>query len=139
MNEKFMQSMGNEWVVHDTRIMADFVRIYCDSHHGNQERKAVETDAAKLGAYGRKVPVLCAECESHLAYAETRRAHCPKDPKPFCAHCDSQCYKPDELQWQGHMMRYSGPRSWYQGHFVDGIRHAMEAREYRKQQATSEA
>lgn len=123
--------MRNEKVSHDTRVVADFIRIYCDGHHKDRVRLAVSTDAAELGVY-RKLPVLCDECEAHLAYAEARRAYCPKDPKPFCAHCDSQCYRSEELQWQGQMMRYAGPRSWYQGHLLDGLRHAAEGRKYKK-------
>lgn len=132
MNDRFAQRMSDVHVARDTRTVADFTRIYCDGHHAVEPRAAVETDAAQLGVYGRKRPVLCAECAAHLAYAEKRRAYCVKDPKPFCAHCDSQCYASSELEWQGRMMRYSGPRSWYQGHAIDGIRHALEARTYRK-------
>ena len=124
--------MADPQVAQDTRTVADFIRIYCDGHHKTEARAAAETDAALLGVYGGKRPVLCAGCLAHLAYAEKRRAYCPRDPKPFCAHCDSQCYSSDELEWQRGMMRYSGPRSWYQGHAIAGIRHALEARTYRR-------
>jgi hypothetical protein len=87
----------------------------------------------QLGIYGRKRPVLCEECEAHLAYAEKRRAYCPKDPKPFCANCDTHCYMSDEREWQRQMMRYSGPKSWRRGHAIDGIKHVLESRKYRKQ------
>ena len=86
-----------------------------------------------LGVYGRKLPVLCEECEAHLAYAEKRRAYCPKDPKPFCAHCDTHCYKPDEREWQREMMRYAGPKSWRKGHAIDGIKHVLEARKCKRE------
>ena len=76
--------------------------------------------------------MLCEECEAHLAYAEKRRAYCPQDPKPFCANCETHCYKPDEREWQREMMRYSGPKSWRKGHAIDGIRHVLESRRFRK-------
>ncbi len=133
MNDRFVERMQDRTVAHDTRVLGDFIAIYCDEHHRSRPRAIVETDAALSGVYGRKRPVLCAECAEHLAYAEKRRAYCPKDPKPFCAHCDTHCYQPAEREWQRSMMRYSGPRSWSRGHAIDGIRHVIEARRYRKQ------
>lgn len=138
MNERFVNSMQREKVAHDTRVVADFIRIWCDGHHSDVERHVVTTDAAELGVFRKKVPVLCAECEAHLAYAEKRRAYCPQDPKPFCAHCDTQCYRPEELAWQAQMMRYSGPKSWRHGHTIDGIRHMLEGRRYKKDKARRE-
>ena len=132
VNEKFARKMAEQDVVHDTVVLADFVQIWCDGHHKQRTRKRVETDGATLGVYGRKVPSLCEECEAHLVYAEKRRAYCPKDPKPFCAHCDTHCYKSDEREWQREMMRYAGPRSWRKGHAIDGIKHLLEARRYRR-------
>jgi hypothetical protein len=112
-------------------VVADFVRIWCDGHHRDRSRSLAATDAAALGVY-RKRLVLCDECSAHLAYAEKRRAYCPKDPKPFCAHCDSQCYSSSEQEWQRTMMRYSGPRSLLAGHAIDGVKHALEAVRHRR-------
>lgn len=133
MNDKFVAKMQDKEVRHDTTVLADFIAIWCDGHHADRPRHLVQTDGAELGIYGRKTPVLCEECEAHLAYAEKRRAYCPKDPKPFCAHCDTHCYKSDERAWQQGMMRYSGPKSWRKGHAIDGIKHVLEGRKYRKQ------
>ena len=135
MNDRFVERMNDEKVAHDCSVLADFVQIWCDGHHADRTRRRAETDAARLDVYGRKTPTLCDECEAHLAYAEKRRAYCSKHPKPFCAHCDSHCYNSDERAWQQQMMRYSGPRSWRKGHAVDGVRHVMEARKWRKQMA----
>ncbi|NTU72316.1 MAG: nitrous oxide-stimulated promoter family protein [Coriobacteriia bacterium] len=132
MNERFAEKMNDAEVVRDTRTLADFVQIWCDGHHGDRDRHAPTTDGAVLGIYRKKL-VLCDECEAHLSYAEKRRAYCPKDPKPFCAHCDTHCYKSDEREWQRDMMRYSGPKSWRKGHAIDGIKHVLEGRKYRKQ------
>lgn len=133
MNERFAERMRDDKVAHDTRVLADFVSIHCDGHHRDRAREAAATDGAALGLYGRKRPVLCTECTEHLAYAEKRRAYCPKDPKPFCSHCDTHCYRPEEREWQRAMMRYAGPRSWRRGHAVDGIKHVLEARKHRKE------
>ena len=133
MKERFTKAMEDGEVVHDAVVLADFIQIWCDGHHRDCERRRVETDGAGLGIYGRKRLMLCTECEGHLAYAEKRRAFCPQDPKPFCAHCETHCYKSDEREWQRQMMRYSGPKSWRKGHAIDGIKHLLESRRYRKQ------
>jgi hypothetical protein len=132
MNDRFRERMTDKKVRHDTTTLADFVQIWCDGHHPDTPRRSVETDAAVLGVYGRKRPTLCEECEQHLAYAEKRRAHCPKDPKPFCAHCDTHCYRDEEREWQRAMMRYSGPKSWRKGHAIDGIKHVLESRRHKR-------
>jgi hypothetical protein len=124
--------MQERTVAHDAAVLGDFVRIWCDGHHREAERRLAQTDAAVLGVYGRKRPVLCSECEAHLAYAEKRLAYCPHDPKPFCAHCETHCYRQDERSWQQQMMRYSGPRSWRDGHTIEGIKHMLAAAKHRK-------
>jgi hypothetical protein len=133
MNDRFVERMNDKQVRHDTVVLADFVQIWCDGHHADLQRRKVLTDGASLGIYGRKTPSLCEECEAHLAYAEKRRAYCPKDPKPFCAHCDTHCYKSDEREWQRAMMRYSGPKSWRKGHAIDGIKHVLEGRKWKRE------
>lgn len=132
MNERFVARMRDPNVSSDTTILGDFVRIWCDGYHRGSVRRSVETDGARLGVYGRKVPVLCEECEAHLAYAEKRRAYCPHDPKPFCAYCETHCYVSEERAWQRGMMRYAGPRSWRSGHAMDAIRHMLDGRKYKK-------
>ena len=133
MSERFAEKMKSAKVAHDTVVLGDFIQIWCDGHHRDRTRRLVETDGAQLGIYGRKRPTLCEECEVHLAYAEKRRAYCPHDPKPFCANCETHCYKSDEREWQRGMMRYSGPKSWRKGHAIDGIKHVLESRKFRRQ------
>lgn len=133
MIERFAEKMAEEQVRKDTRTLGDFVSIYCDGNHKGRARTLFVSDAAELGVYGRKPPVLCDECAEHLRYAEKRRAYCPKDPKPFCAHCDTHCYRPEERAWQQVMMRYAGPRSVWHGYAIEGVKHALEARKYRRE------
>lgn len=132
MNERFAQKMSDSKVRSDTRVVAGLGGIYCEAHHGDRERTRIESDAATLGVYSKRTPVLCEECAEHIRYAERRRAYCPKDPKPFCAHCDTHCYHPDEAEWQRQMMRFAGPRSLLRGYAVPAMRHAMEASKHRK-------
>lgn len=139
MNERFAARMRDPKVVKDITVLADFVQLWCDGHHKDSARTGVATDAATLGAYGRRRYVLCDECAGHLSYAEKRRAYCTQDPKPFCAHCEVHCYSPSEREWERAMMRYSGPKSWRKGHALDGIRHALEARKYRRNAAKPSA
>jgi len=139
MSDRFATAMDDPTIRHDVRVLGDFVAIWCDGSHADRVRLKATTPAAAMGVYGRKAPMLCAECEAHLAYGEKRRAYCPKDPKPFCAHCDTHCYTTGEAEWQRTMMRYSGPKSWRKGHAIDGIRHALQARAYRHAMAEKAA
>ncbi len=127
--------MADRHVRDDTRVVAGLAAIYCSGFHRERVRAALSSEAAGLGVYGRRVPILCDECAGHIRYAEKRRAFCPKDPKPFCAHCDVRCYQTDEAEWQRQMMRYAGPRSMLRGYAVPAIKHALEARRWRRQMA----
>lgn len=139
MNDRFAERMKDRKVREDTRIVAGMGAIYCAGQHRERSRVPLESDAASLGVYGRRTPKLCEECSEHIRYAEKRRAYCPRDPKPFCAHCDTHCYSADESAWQRQMMRYAGPRSMWHGYAIPGIKHALEARKWRKMMAAQAA
>jgi len=124
--------MAEREVARDTRIVGGLTAIWCRGHHSDRERRSLESDGTALGVYRWRVPKLCDECAEHQRYAEKRRAYCPKDPKPFCAHCDTHCYASEEAEWQRQMMRYGGPRSAYQGYLIAGVRHRLEARKWRR-------
>jgi hypothetical protein len=130
--EKFVEAMSQTKVRHDTRLLGDFVEIWCEGNHADRQRAPLASDAARLGVYGTRRPALCDECADHARYAEKRRAYCPQHPKPFCANCPTHCYKSDEADWQREMMRYSGPRSWKRGYAVDGVMHMLASRKARK-------
>jgi hypothetical protein len=132
VDERFERAMCEREVVKDTRLLGDFAVIYCTGVHGGREHHPLISDGVGLGVYGRKVPVVCGECAALLAYAEKRRAYCPKDPKPFCSHCDTHCYKPDMREYMREVMRYAGPRSVLRGHAIDSFKHLAEARKHRK-------
>ena len=131
MSDRFTERMSDEKVRADTRVVAGLAAINCAGRHGGRARSQLESRAATLGVYGRRAPGLCPECAEHIRYAEQRRAYCPKDPKPFCAHCDTHCYSASESEWQRQMMRYAGPRSIWRGYAIPALRHALEARKWR--------
>ena len=135
MGDTVSERLRDPRVAHDTRLLGDFARIYCDGLHGGRVKAAVESPAADVGVYGKRPPVVCEECAALLVYAEKRRALCPQDkpghPKPFCSYCETHCYKPDMREQMRDVMRYAGPRSMLHGHAVDGIRHLMEGRRHK--------
>ena len=131
-DERFAHRGSGKDVVRDTRLLGDFVVIYCRGNHRGAERVRLESDAAALGVYGRTPPVVCESCAELLRYAERRRAICPKDPKPFCSHCDTHCYAPVERESMREVMRYSGPRSITRGHALDSLRHLIARRRARR-------
>ncbi len=133
MGDRFSERMADMRVAADTRVVAGLAAIYCAGTHRDRDRAPLASDAAALGVYRRRTPRLCGECAEHIRYAEKRRAYCPKDPKPFCAHCDTHCYASDEAAWQRRMMRYAGPRSIWHGYAIPAVRHALEGRKVKSQ------
>jgi hypothetical protein len=132
MQERFAEKMGDKHARSDTRLLGDFTRIYCRGVHKGAERTALVSDGAELGVYGRRAPAVCGECADLLRYAEKRRAYCPKDPKPFCSHCDTHCYSAEMRERMRAVMRYAGPRSVLHGHAIDGVKHLIEGRRTRE-------
>ncbi len=128
--DRFAVRMRDHRVVRDTQTLADLVEIWCAGQHGDRERRPLVSPTVDLGVY-RRPPLLCEDCAAHMLYGEHRRALCPKDPKPFCAHCDIHCFRRDEAAWQRQVMRYSGPRSMWRGHFLDGLRHLFDELRHR--------
>ncbi|MDP2183352.1 MAG: nitrous oxide-stimulated promoter family protein [Actinomycetota bacterium] len=137
MSERFAEKMRDPEVVKDTRLLGDFAVIYCKGNHDGARRAPLASEGAVLGVYGRRAPVVCRTCAELLDYAEKRRAFCPKDPKPFCSHCDTHCYQPEMREFMRNVMRYSGPRSVLHGHAVDSVKHLLEGRRHKKQGETS--
>ncbi|MBN2822093.1 MAG: nitrous oxide-stimulated promoter family protein [Coriobacteriia bacterium] len=133
MSDRFTERMRDAEVIKDTRLLGDFTVIYCKGVHPDAARTPLVSDGAALGVYGKKPPVVCERCAELLVYAEKRRAFCPKDPKPFCSHCDTHCYKPDMREYMREVMRYAGPRSMWHGHAVDGVKHLLEGRKHKKE------
>jgi len=133
MTDRFAERMRDPQVAKDTRLLGDFCAIYCDGLHPDAERAPLQSDGAALGVYGGEPPVVCETCAELLRYAERRRASCPKDPKPFCSHCDTHCYKPEMAEQMREVMRYAGRRSMLHGHAIDGVKHLLEERRYKKE------
>lgn len=131
MSDRLAGRLMDAEVRKDTALLGDFARLYCRGNHADRERAALVSPGVDLGAYGRRVPVVCEECRELLAYAEKRRASCPRDPKPFCSYCDTHCYRPEMRERMREVMRYAGPRSMLHGHAVEGIRHLIEGRRHK--------
>jgi hypothetical protein len=142
MTDRWRERLSDERVAHDTRLLGDFAVIYCSGKHPDRPKAPVATVGAELGVYG-KTPVVCEECAALLEYAEARRAYCPQDkpgqPKPFCSHCETHCYKPEMRDLMRDVMRYAGPRSMLHGHAVDGVRHMLEGRKHAAEMRRREA
>ncbi len=132
VDERLERSMREGEAIRDTRLLGDFSVIYCEGVHPEAERAPLVSDGVALGVY-KRVPKVCDECAELLRYAERRRAYCPKDPKPFCSYCDTHCYKPDMRERMREVMRYAGPRSWRHGYAIEGVRHVIAGKRFRKQ------
>ena len=114
-------------IARDVQTLGGMVQIWCADHHDDATRAPYTGLGVQEGCYApRRIPRLCPECAAHLEYGETRRALCPKDPKPSCRLCDIHCYKPDESAWQRQVMAYAGPRAMFRGMFRDAVRHLRQ-------------
>ncbi len=139
MGDRFAERMADPRVAGDSRLLGDFTAIYCRGRHAGTARHPLASAGAALHVYGRRVPVVCDACAELLAYAERRRAFCPKDPKPFCSYCDTHCYRPEMREAMRDVMRYAGPRSMLHGHAIAGIRHLIDGRRAKKEAAARAA
>lgn len=92
----------------DLRLLAVFVRIFCDRRHGGRLRRPFELATHDVERICRRRPALCAECSRLLAHAFVKRSLCPLDPKPMCKHCPQHCYVPAYRERMREVMRESG-------------------------------
>ena len=87
----------------DNRILAEFIRVFCNRRHGTQPKFIWnEVDL------GIKSPQLCDDCSKLLSYSVARRELCPLGPKPSCKNCEIHCYAPEYRQKIREVMKYSG-------------------------------
>jgi hypothetical protein len=84
----------------DKRILLEFISTYCRHHHQGEDKKLFVLDEQEIK--------ICPECCELAEYAVLRREKCPKDPKPACKDCDTQCYHPRFKEKIRQVMRYSG-------------------------------
>ncbi len=92
---------------HDLKLLATFVRIFCQAHHHAAPREPF----ALPGYWPRpnaKPVKLCADCRKLLAHAVVMRTRCALDPKPACRKCPVHCYGPKYRAQMREVMRYSG-------------------------------
>ena len=93
----------------ERRTMEAMIAIYCRDRHGFRQ-------------------ALCDRCTGLLDYAEGRLDRCPfHDNKPTCAACPIHCYRPDIRAVVKEVMRYAGPRMFYQHPYLS-IRHLLDGR-----------
>ncbi len=81
----------------DIEVLAEFIQIYCDDHHKENEKFKVQSG----GQVGDHVNPL---------HAASKRVTCPYHPKPACKKCHTHCYGPGYREKIREVMRYSGKR-----------------------------
>lgn len=91
----------------DLNVLALFAAVYCRSHHFGERTPLVPPGPEYAPLQLVRYP-LCADCRKFLAYAFSRRRHCPLDPKPACKNCPVHCYRSDYREQVRRIMRFSG-------------------------------
>lgn len=99
--------------LHDLKILARFVQLYCRSRHRDRASVTAELPAELLR--GRPELRLCPDCKQLLEYGVTRRALCPLEPKPSCKNCHIHCYSPEYRRKIKEIMAFSGKRMLLRG------------------------
>lgn len=108
----------------DLRRLGLFIELYCDGHHGREDRRTVRLKQFEVTSILGRELKLCPECTRLLAHAFVKRAHCPYDPKPACKHCPSHCYHAAYRAKIREVMRYSGTRFLFRGR-LDFLAHLL--------------
>lgn len=86
--------MPDEKTEREKQTVATMIGIYCKGKHHSD--------------------TLCDECQSLLEYARQRLSQCMFAPdKPFCKNCKVHCYQPDKRAQIRNVMRYAGPRVFF--------------------------
>ena len=92
----------------DNRILAEFIKIYCNRKHKVHSKTAWVYNGNVKVDLGIDPPELCAECSDLLSYSVTRRVYCPLDPKPTCKNWEIHCYADEYRSRIREVMRLSG-------------------------------
>ncbi len=101
---------GDGKLEQDLRVLARFIRVYCDRRHAEAAKAPFALRGFDARSLGRRPPVICQSCRKLLSHALVKRSRCPLDPKPACKHCPVHCYHPAYRQNIREVMRYSGRR-----------------------------
>ena len=111
--------------VKDTVLAVRFTEWYCKAYHQEGDRRLLESPGTQAGIYGKRPPLLCADCAAYARYVELRTELCPNTPKPFCTACTIKCYAPPMAEYSRKVMRYAGPRSLFSRYWRRALQHIL--------------
>jgi hypothetical protein len=108
----------------DLKLLALFVRVFCDGQHATAERAPLKLSGYWNPTHRGRPLELCEDCRRLLTHAIVKRTRCPLDPKPMCRHCPVHCYGPGYRDAMRAVMRYSGKRMILRGR-LDYLLHLL--------------
>lgn len=100
--------VAEEKIDRDTRILAQFIEVYCEKKHPGFDKAPWEPPDGYYISIEKSSPLLCQGCADLLDYSANRRRMCPLDPKPTCKNCEIHCYAPENRARIREVMRFSG-------------------------------
>lgn len=84
------------------------------NRHSVRTQRELDTVTAMIRLYCKTLhrgAITCPECESLLAYVESRMVNCRiSDEKPTCLQCQGHCYQSAKRLQIMHVVRWSLPR-----------------------------
>lgn len=91
----------------DIRTLMKFVGIYCRKNHDGG-RSPFLFKLFDIKEIEKKEISLCPNCTRLLTYGLTMRLKCPRNPKPMCKKCETQCYYGEYKSKIREVMKFSG-------------------------------
>jgi hypothetical protein len=91
----------------DLLTSMNFVEIFCHENHRG-EKASFSFKLLDLKEITPQKIFLCRDCDRLLTYGLTMRMKCPRDPKPMCKKCETQCYREDYKTKIREVMKFSG-------------------------------
>ncbi len=102
--------MTKEKFLKDTKILLEFIELYCKDKHENAKTKKLEL-SYRGEDLGQINFCLCPTCEDNFLYSYQRLQECPHEEKPRCRHCKNTCYEKPRYKTLAQIMRYSGVKT----------------------------
>lgn len=101
--------MKDEKFLKDTKVLLDFISIYCQDKHEEEIKSEKELEIIyNEKKLGKIKYTLCSECENNFLYSYERIQQCPHEEKPRCRKCYNPCYEKSKWKSLAQIMRYSG-------------------------------
>lgn len=118
-----MQSLDDQKIRRDLRVLSDLTEIYCREKHKNREKTPIVPKGTLMNYADVLRVSLCSDCRKLVLHGASKRVRCPMDPKPECKHCPEHCYQPKYREQVRQVMRFAWRHLLLRGRFDLILKH----------------